>query len=343
MVQRVARLRSNETMDQGYLRYLIASQEFTNHVVNVQTGTAVPHISGSQILSFKFSLPPLPKQKRIAHILGALDDKIELNRRMNETLEQMARALFKSWFVDFDPVRYKMEGRDPCAPVSEGGLGLDLETAALFPDKLVPSPLGMIPEGWEVKPLDSIARFLNGLALQKYPVADENDEYLPAIKIAELRNGVTANSGKASLDVPQQYVIKDGDFLFSWSGSLLAKIWTGGSGALNQHLFKVTANEYPQWFYYHWVQQHLPWFQFVAASKATTMGHIQRQHLTEAEVVVPIEATLKLGNEFIQPLLGLVVSNNLESRVLTELRDYLLPKLISGQISTPISKFVVQG
>ena len=102
----------------------------------------------------------IAEQRAIAHILGTLDDKIELNRRMNETLEAMARALFKSWFVDFDPVRAKAEGRDP---------GLPKPLADLFPARLVDSELGEIPEGWEVKPLDELARFLNGLALQKYP------------------------------------------------------------------------------------------------------------------------------------------------------------------------------
>ena len=107
--------------------------------------------------------PPLAEQRAIAHILGTLDDKIELNRRMNETLEAMARALFKSWFVDFDPVRAKAEGRDP---------GLPKPLADLFPDRFVDSELGEIPEGWEVRSLDQIARFLNGLASAEVPAGD---------------------------------------------------------------------------------------------------------------------------------------------------------------------------
>ena len=127
--------------------------------------------------SCQFSLPPLSEQRAIAHILGTLDDKIELNRRMSETLEAMARALFKAWFVDFEPVRAKAEGRDP---------GLPPHLADLFPDRLVETEHGEVPEGWEVKPLSEIANFLNGLALQKYPASDPADS-LPVIKIAELR------------------------------------------------------------------------------------------------------------------------------------------------------------
>ena len=148
-------------------------------------------------------------------MLGALDDKIELNRQMNETLEAMARAIFKDWFVDFGPTRAKMAGHAPY-------LAPDLW--ALFPDRLDDEDK---PVGWESKPLDEIADFLNGLALQKYPASD-NEDSLPVIKIAELRSGISAKSNRASRQVPEKYVIKDGDFLFSWSGSLLAKFWTPG-------------------------------------------------------------------------------------------------------------------
>lgn len=222
---------------------------------------------------------PLPEQRAIAATLGALDDKIELNRKMNATLEAMARALFRDWFVDFGPTRAKMEARAPY---------LSPDLWSLFPDRLDDEGK---PEGWDEKPLDEIADFLNGLALQKFPGEGEADS-LPVIKIAELRNGITANSNRASRKVPSQYVIKDGDFLFSWSGSLLAKFWTGGEGALNQHLFRVTSDRYPAWFFSEWVQHHLEEFQIIAASKATTMGHIQRGHLKAAMTICPPDNTI---------------------------------------------------
>lgn len=267
-------------------------------------------------------MPPLPEQRAIAHVLGTLDDKIELNRRVNDTLEAMARALFRSWFVDFDPVRAKAEGRDTILPP---------HIAAVFPDRFVESEIGEVPEDWTVMPLSGIARFLNGLALQKYPAADPMDS-LPVIKIAELRNGVSNKSDRASRDIPADYVVNDGDLLFSWSGSLLAKFWTGGEGALNQHLFKVSSQRYPSWFVAGCIHVHLDEFRRIAASKATTMGHIQRSHLDSAQVVCPPDDVIAELGRAIEPLVTRSIQADLESRTLTLLRDTLLPKLISGKL-----------
>jgi len=187
----------------------------------------------------------------------------------------------------------------------------------------------------------AIADFLNGLALQKYP--PEGDDYLPVIKIAELRKGITESSGKASPNIDEKYIVQDGDVLFSWSGSLEALIWCGGKGALNQHLFKVTSRSYPKWFYYEWVKFHLADFQAIAASKATTMGHIQRHHLTEAFVVVAPDNLIKAMGKRMSPLLEKFINNNLESQVLTSIRDALLPKLLSGEIRVQDAETVVEA
>ena len=270
-------------------------------------------------------LPSLPEQRAIAHVLGTLDDKIELNRRMNETLEAMAGALFKSCFVDFDPVRAKMEGRDA---------GLPGHLADLFPDRLVDSELGEIPEGWEVLPLDSVARFQNGLALQKFRPA-VNEERLPVVKIAQLRAG-EANSGEwASAAIRPGCIIENGDVVFSWSGSLLIRTWCGGRAALNQHLFKVTSERYPRWFYLGSLLSHLPAFRRIAQDKATTMGHIRRHHLTDALCAVPPDSVLAEASVTLSSLLERQVANELESWTLAALRDTLLPKLISGEIRVP--------
>jgi type I restriction enzyme S subunit len=266
-------------------------------------------------------LPPFAEQRAIAHILGALDDKIELNRRMSETLEGMARALFKSWFVDFDPVRAKAEGRDP---------GIPNPLADLFPDRLVDSELGEIPEGWEVKGLDQIARFLNGLALQKHPPT--GDRSLPVIKIAQLRSRRADGADRASADLDPDYIVADGDILFSWSGSLECVLWTGGPGALNQHLFKVTSSTYPRWLCYFAVHHHLDDFRHIAAGKATTMGHIQRHHLADAKVAVPAISIPREIDQCLSPLFESVWVREVESRTLAALRDALLPKLISGEL-----------
>jgi type I restriction enzyme S subunit len=259
----------------------------------------------------------------IGDFLSALDDKIELNRQMNTTLEAMARALFQSWFVDFDPVHAKAEGRQP--------VGMDAETAALFPDSFEDSTLGPIPKGWQIKPIDEIADFLNGLALQKFPVAGEGS--LPVIKIAQLNNGHdTSRADQCSSTIPQQYVVKNGDILFSWSGSLEVEIWSGGKGALNQHLFKVTSERYPKWFYYLWIIAHLEDFRSIASGKATTMGHIQRKHLTAAKALVPSHELMVRMHEILNPIIEQAHAFELQVKELRQLRDALLPKLLSGEL-----------
>jgi type I restriction enzyme S subunit len=287
------------------------------------TGSTMPKLTQQNLNRIPIPAPSLADQRAIAHILGTLDDKIELNRRMNQTLEEIACALFHSWFVAFDPVRAKAEGRQPA--------GMDAATAALFPDAFDATEHGNIPAGWRVCALDEIATFLNGLALQRFPPTEKGPN-LPVIKIAQLKKGNTESADRASSDVPEQYIVRDGDVLFSWSGSLEVDLWGGGAGALNQHLFKVTSHRFPQWFYYLWIQQHLSGFQAIAAGKATTMGHIQRRHLSDAKVIVPQPDLMEKMDAIMRPLLRHIIATKLESRTLTSLRDSLLPELLTGRI-----------
>jgi type I restriction enzyme S subunit len=329
--QNLVLLRSNNTLVcPEFLRWLVRSPDWWKQIQKfLNVGAVFDSLRCADIPNFQLPIPPLDEQSAIASILGSLDDKIDLNRRMNETLEAMARAIFKDWFVDFGPTRAKMEGRAPY---------LAREIWDLFPDRL--NEEGK-PEGWEERPLDTIACFLNGLALQKYPGNGIDD--LPAVKIAELRTGITPKSDRVSKDLPVQYIVKDGDLLFSWSGSLTHLIWTGGTGALNQHLFKVTSENYPNWFVYYWIGEHLNQFQSIAASKATTMGHIQRAHLTAAKVLVPSLKILKKADLQIGPVFYKKFKNDLESRTLAQTRDLLLPKLMSGEIRVKNAEKTVEN
>lgn len=263
----------------------------------------------------------------IAEILSNIDDKIELLRDMNRSLEEIARAVFRAWVVDFEPIRAKAAG----ATVFRG---MPQELFETLPNSFEPSGTGEIPTGWTVKPLDEIADFLNGLAMQKHRPG-EGEDWLPVIKISELRKGITENTERASESIPHKYKVFDGDFIFSWSGSLLAKFWTAGDGALNQHLFKVTSETHPIWFVSGWIWHHLDEFQRIAAGKATTMGHIQRGHLSAASVVVPSDDQLLAMTQILSPLIERLIRNDLEARNLASLRDTLLPKLISGELEAP--------
>jgi type I restriction enzyme S subunit len=302
-----------------------------NAIMNMHVGTLIPHFKKGDFDKLDIPLPDEPTQRFVGDFYLAVTEKIELNRRMNETLEGMAQAIFRDWFVDFGPVRRALAGAtDPVAIM--GGLTPD-PTRAAHLAALFPAAFGNdgLPVGWSERPLDTIAEFLNGLALQKHP-AKPGEPDLPVIKIAELRNGLTERSNRAARTLPAKYIIKDGDFIFSWSGSLMAKVWTEGEGALNQHLFKVSSDAYPQWFYGLWVHHHMPEFQLIAASKATTMGHIQRMHLSNAATVCPPDPTIQAMSAVMQPLWDRMIHNELENRTLAETRDYLLPRLMSGAV-----------
>jgi len=323
--------------DTTYCYYLTKSDLVRKYAVSQMSGTSGrQRVQLDAFNSLFIELPCLSEQKAIAHILGTLDDKIGLNRRMNETLEQMARAIFKSWFVDFDPVRAKMSGR---WKKGESLPGLPAHLWDLFPDRLLPSELGDIPEGWKISDLHSIASFLNGLPLQNYPPKEGRG--LPIIKISQLHNRNISGAEMASDDIDPEFIINNGDIIFSWSGSLECVLWTGGKGALNQHLFKVSSQSFPMWWVYFWIHQHLPAFRKIAAGKATTMGHIQRHHLEEAKIILPPDFIMEKADELISPLWLRLIQLSSQNSSLSGLRDILLPKLISGQID--LVKFCTSG
>jgi type I restriction enzyme S subunit len=297
----------------------------TLNLAAFNSGSAQPSLHRNFIYSVPLKIPRRPEQDEIAAVLRTLDDRITLLRETNATLEAIAQALFKSWFVDFDPVHAKQQGIAPA--------GMAEATADLFPDCFEESALGLVPKGWKVLALDQIAAYLNGLALQKFPPSD--DSRLPVIKIAQLRKGDTVGADRAGRNLKPEYIIQNGDILSSWSGSLEVEVWCGGEGALNQHLFKVTSRQFPKWFYLRWTRHHLGHFRQIAAGKATTMGHIQRVHLSEAKVLVPTDGLLGAMGACFGPLLARSVENELQAQTLTTLRDTLLPRLISGQLRLP--------
>ena len=308
LAQRVACVRHNELAEQDYLYYNIFSKKFIDYVNSIHTGSAIPHISQKQIEDYKILLPDLGTQRRIASILSSLDRKIELNNKINADLEEMAQAIFKNWFVDFEPFK-------------DG--------------KFVDSELGMIPEGWKVGRLTEIASYMNGLAMQKFP-PEINEDSLPVLKIKELGQGFCGpDSDRCSCNIKDECKIHSGDVIFSWSGTLLVDVWCGGDCGLNQHLFKVTSKDYPKWFYYYWTKHHLQEFIHIAKDKAVTMGHIKRGHLEEALVAIPDNDSMEKAHELFEPILSKMISLRLENSRLSLLRDTLLPRLMSGEIEVP--------
>lgn len=285
---------------------------------------AVPGLNRNHLHMAPVTIPDLDTQRAIASVLGSIDDKIEQNRRTARALERLAQAIFRAWFVDFEPVKAKAAGAASFPSMPQAVFDA-------LPTTFTDSELGPVPEGWELRALSEVATFLNGLALQKYPPRGDGHD-LPVIKIAQLRKGTTEGADWANGSVPSQYVIEDGDLLFSWSGTLEVEFWLGGRGALNQHLFKVTSSRFPTWLCLLWIRQHLPWFRAIAASKATTMGHIQRGHLEAAQVAVPPDAILSAAEVVLGPIYDQYAQLQIEARCLGRMRDFLLPELLSGRV-----------
>ncbi|MDD3475205.1 MAG: restriction endonuclease subunit S [Candidatus Dojkabacteria bacterium] len=307
-------LRTNDKIDEVYLYYNLACDKFFDYVMSGAKGTKMPRGDKKHILNFSIRLPSLDEQKAIAHILSTLDEKIEINNQINKKLEEMAQAIFKHWFVDFE---FPNEDGEPYK--SSGG-------------EMVESELGMIPKGWKISGLDEIADYLNGLAMQKFR-PKENEKSYPVLKIKELRQGFTDSSSDiCSANIDKKYIIHDADIIFSWSGSLLVDIWCGGVCGLNQHLFKVTSNDFEKWFYYHWTKYHLDRFIGIAEGKATTMGHIKRKDLSDSKVLIPNKHIYTNASKLFKPIYDKIIESKIESRRLIALRDTLLPKLMSGEI-----------
>lgn len=206
---------------------------------------------------------------------------------------------------------------------------LEQQAQAIF-DKYL--NLQELPEGWVSSNLLDIADYINGLAMQKYrPV--ENETGLPVLKIKELRQGCCdANSELCSENINPNYIISNGDVIFSWSGSLLVDFWCGGKCGLNQHLFKVSSSKYDKWFYYAWTKHHLNRFIAIASDMATTMGHIKREELSKAVVFIPTDEEYRHIGSLLEPIYDAIISNRLENNHLASVRDSLLPKLMSGEI-----------
>lgn len=275
-----------------YLFTVLRSREIQQQIYNTNVGDVIPHFKKQFLDQLLIPIPERYIQESIGDLYYVLSLKAERNKKINDNLYAQAKAIFDNHFINIDA----------------------------------------IPAGWRKGNLLDIANYLNGLAMQKFrPQGHEIG--LPVLKIKELRQGSCDDSSElCSLSIKPEYIIHNGDVVFSWSGSLLVDIWCGGTCGLNQHLFKVTSDVYDKWFYYLWTAHHLARFIAIAADKATTMGHIKREELAKAEVLIPCEEDYTSFNSIMQPIFELIISNRIESRKLAALRDELLPKLMTGEI-----------
>ena len=288
------------------------------------TGSTFPNVSREQIREIECNLPPLAEQKAIASILGALDDKIELNRRMNATLEAMARALFQSWFVDFDPVRAKLDGRKPAA--------LDPATAALFPDSFEESELGLIPKGWRP------GNFGEVIAAERERIGASDAVVLSAVASSQLvRSDEHFNKQVYSKSISNYLKVRRWDFAYNPS-----RINIGSIGMLKESVVGAVSPVYevfrPKAAYHWFVERSLAqpdtkvWIQTLCSG--SVRQSLKLRDLESIPLVVPPPPIVQAFNKTWEQWHDLIQANERESRTLATLRDTLLPKLLSGELST---------
>jgi type I restriction enzyme S subunit len=313
-----------EIINSRYLTYFLSSPEMQSHMLTLASSGATRNaLTKGMIENFQIPAPSIHEQRAIAHILGTLDDKIELNRRMNETLEAMARALFKSWFVDFDPVKAKAEGRDT---------GLPKEIADLFPDGFEESELGEIPRGWKPIEFGDVA---NQIRQNVRPDQFSSEtpyiglEHMPRKSIAltdwSYSEGIESNKSEFS----------KGDILFGKLRPYFHKVGVAPVNGICSTDIVVISPINPEWFGF--ILGHASSDSFVAftdlGSSGTRMPRTSWNIMKRYPVVAPPVVVAEFFSLQIKPIVEKILSNIYESQLLSYLRDSLLPELLSGEIS----------
>lgn len=273
-----------------YMMLWFSRSEFDREACFYAVGGVRGSLDWEDFCNMKIPVPDIATQRRIVAEYQAVEERIATNNKLIETLTSTIQSIF------FDSIVSKSSNEN-------------------------------LPNGWSRAGLKDIASFMNGAACQKFP-SEKGAKSLPVIKIKEIGRGMfDENSDRVSLDIPTKYLIHDGDTLFSWSASLIVDFWCGGTGALNQHIFKVTSDKYPQWFYHLWIQQHIDeWNNFISA-KATSMGHIKQEDLESAAVIIPDDNTLCTLDKQLSPITDYLITIKREYIRLLELRSLLLSRL----------------
>ena len=329
-----------DLLDDDYAYNLFKSADFNRFLASSASGTKILHTSPDRILQYSLELPPVSEQKAIAHILGTLDGKIELNRKTNETLEAMAKALFKSWFVDFDPVRAKAEGRPT---------GLPAEISDLFPDSFEDSELGEIPTGWNVRTVEEIAeKVAMGPFGSNIKVSTFVDRGIPVISGQHLKGAILHDGGNNFItpdhaDKLKNSCVRRGDIVFTHAGSIgqVSLIPVNSEHqkyVLSQRQFYLrpssnNLSHYLTMFFRSTNGQHV----LLSNASQTGVPSIARpaSFLRSIQMLIPRTELLDAFDRQISAMFTKARSITEQNQALLDIRDALLPKLISGEIRIP--------
>ncbi len=272
-----------------YLMMWFKRPEFDRYARFHSNGSAREVFDWSEMCDVSLPIPSIEQQREIVSEYETISKRIKLNEQIIKNLEATAQTLYHKMFVE----------------------GIDKEN---------------LPEGWRIGTLTEVATYLNGIACQKYATSENN--YLPVLKIRELSQGYCdENSDHVLLDVPNDYIINNGDVIFSWSATLFIDIWCGGKCVLNQHLFKVSSDFYPKWYYFMWTKNHIVEWKRLISAKATSMGNIKREDLDSAQVIIPSNESMQKFDYNMTPIFSMYVQKKCENNKLKELQSLLLAKM----------------
>jgi type I restriction enzyme, S subunit len=333
------RFGENEIIEPEFLGYWLGTSIVEGWLLSNAVGTTMPNLNTSILKSLPVPLPPIDEQREIAHILGVLDDKIELNKRVNTTLESTTRAIFKSWFVDFDPVRAKAKGRQP--------EGMDAETAALFPDSFQESKLGLIPEGWEVVSIGDEVHIKHGYAFEgQYFSPETSDDILLTPGNFAIGGGFKGDKFKYySGPVPEEYVLREDDLLVTMTDLSKAGDTLGYPALIpkpekyrflhNQRLGKVVikpTSVISKLFLYYLMQTDNYRQEILGSATGSTVKHTSPNRIQAFAFAFPSPQIMKRFDDLAVSLYSGIKVNEQMALTLAETRDVLLPKLISGEV-----------
>ena len=340
LVQRVCCIRARNEISQKYIKYLISSSKFRRYIDSIKTGTSIPHISVKQLKDYPITIPGLLEQQRIANFLGALDKKIELNQKMNETLEEIAKTLFKSWFIDFDPVKAKAEGRP---------IRLSKEISDLFPDSFEESELGKIPKGWKVLNLESCIDVIGGHAFKS---KDYIENGIFVLRTKNFTDGVVRFKdddvflSEKFLESHKSFKCEEFDYHLVMVGASIGKtgmIYPSILPALrNQNMwcFRPRESKYSRVFVKHTVDFVSK--KLIGYASGSARDFFRKGDFRSNKLAIPSDEILISFSSLTDPILNKQAKNFKENETLKELRDTLLPKLISGELKIPDAENLIE-
>jgi type I restriction enzyme, S subunit len=337
--QQINAIIPNKENDYLFLYYLLRTKrKFLKNFA--ASGSTMPIINKTDFSNLEFLMPDLPYQINISSFLSKFDDKIELNQKMNETLEEIAKTLFKSWFIDFDPVRAKAEGRPT---------GLSKVISDLFPDSFEDSELGEIPKGWKCSSISSKYDFLPGFAFKS---KDWIEEGVPVVKIKSIDSGIVDLDtdtfvSDEFLGTKSNYILNEGDILIAMTGATIGKVGTVPTSTkktlLNQRVGKFIHRDNTKNFFLNcFVSSRLFSKNIENLATGSARDNIGKDQILSIKTVIPNDDVYNKFGELTEDIRKKVLIANKENKILEKLRDTLLPKLISGELQIPDAENLVE-